>query len=86
MDAEHIYETLLGERLDPVPGIENAFADGTRCAELYEEIYHANMRLCERLGAEENPDVELLINHFFEITRELSIQMFRYGQKIPQCK
>ena len=85
MDTEYIYETLLGERVDPCPGIENAFSDGMRCAELYEEIYQAKMRLCERLGTEEDPDVELLISNFFDITRELSMKMFRYGQQFPKC-
>lgn len=84
MDIEHIYETLLGERLDPCPGIDNAFAPGQRCAMLYEEIYRSNQRLCERLGREEDPDVEKIIDNFFEITRELSIQMFRYGQAHPE--
>lgn len=84
MDIEHIYETLLGERLDPYPGIANAFAPGERCAVLYEEIYQSNQNLCEQLGTEENPDVERIIDHFFEITRELSTRMFRYGQQHPE--
>ena len=84
MDIEYIYETLLGERLDPCPGVENAFAPGSRCADLYEEIYEANLRLCERLDTEEDPDVEKIIDNFFEIARELSLRMFRQGQKHPE--
>lgn len=83
MDVEYIYETLLGERLIPCPGITNAFAEGTHCTRLYEEIYQANQRLCERLGTQEDQDVELLIDNFFEIMREISIRMFRYGQRFP---
>ena len=84
MDIEHIYETLLGERLDPFPGVENAFAPGSRCAACYKEIYEANQRLCDRLGVEEDPDVEAIIDKFFEITRELSLKMFQYGQQHPE--
>lgn len=83
MDIEHIYETLLGERLDPYPGIDNAFAPGERCAALYQEIYQSNQRLCTRLHTEEDPDVERIIDNFFEITRELSLRMFQYGQQNP---
>ena len=84
MDTEHIYETLLGERLGPYPGIANAFAPGERCAALYEEVYESNRRLCARLGVEEDPDVETIIDDFFEIARELALWMFRYGQQHPQ--
>lgn len=84
MDIEHIYETLLGERLDPHPGIANAFAPGSPCALLYEEIYQSNQRLCERLGTAEDPDVEKIIDNFFAITRELSLAMFQYGQQFQE--
>ena len=84
MDIEHIYETLLGERLDPCPGIANAFAPGAPCALLYEEIYQASLRLCHRLGTEEDPDVEKILDSFFAITRELSLAMFQYGQQFPE--
>ena len=62
MDAAHIYETVLGERLDPYSGIANAFAEGSRCAKLYEEIFLAKQRLCDRLATQEDPDVERLID------------------------
>ena len=42
MDVTHIYESMLGERVDPHPGITNAFADGEKCARLYDEIYTAS--------------------------------------------
>jgi len=80
MDVEHIYETLLGERLDPYPGVGNAFADGSRCAKLYEEVYHANLRLCDRLGVEEDADVEIIVDRLLEMNRELCLLMFRYGR------
>lgn len=83
MDAVHIYETLLGERLDPHPGIGNAFAEGMQCAKLYSQIYAARERLCDRLNAEEDPDVEIILDSFFEINRVLCLKMFCYGQQHP---
>ena len=76
---EYIYESMIGELVEPCPEIENAFAPGQRCAALYEEIFQANMRLCQRLGVEEDPDVECIINNFFTINRELCIRMYQYG-------
>lgn len=83
MDLERIYETLIGERLDPYPGIDNAFADGSRCSNLYREIFAASQRICDRLGQEEDPDLELILDHFWSINRELCRLSFRYGQKHP---
>ena len=80
MDVTHIYETMLGERVDPHPGIRNAFADGGKCARLYDEIYEAVQRLSDRLRTEEDPDIETILNNFWEIDRELCLRMYRYGQ------
>ena len=84
MDVTHIYETMLGEQIDPLPGIPNAFADGGKCARLYSEIYEAVQRLSDRLGAEEDPDVEVILNNFWDINRELCLRMYRYGQSNHQ--
>ena len=80
MDVTHIYETMLGERVDPHHGIPNAFADGEKCARHYGEIYDAVQRLSDRLGAEEDPDVEIILNNFWDINRELCLRMYRYGR------
>ena len=80
MDVTHIYESMLGERVDPYPGITNAFADGEKCARLYSEIYEAVQRISDRLGVEEDPDVEIILDNFWEIDRELCQRMYRYGQ------
>ncbi len=81
MDAEQIYESMLGELLEPVEGIRNAFAPGEPCAQWYEELYEANCRLCQRLGVEEDSDVECIIDRFFQINRDLCLQMYEYGRK-----
>ena len=39
--------------------VENEFSEGSFCEAMYEKVYHANCRLCERLGVEEDRDVYL---------------------------
>lgn len=76
---EAVYESLTGQALKScqIPGIENAFAQGAYCAELYEEVYNVNIRLCKRLGNnEEDKDVETIINNMMLIQRELCFQMY----------
>ena len=77
--AEWIYETMMGEMEEAYPGVDNAFAPGEKCEQLYAEIYEANQRLCQRLGAEEDADVEIIINSFFKMNRELCMKMYFYG-------
>ena len=81
--AESVYETLTDVLNEPyqVPGVENAFAEGTLCTGLYREVYEANLRLCERLGQpEDDPDVELIINNLLQINKHLCLRMYHYGQ------
>ena len=62
--VEWIYETMIGEAVSECPGVADEFAPGAMCDRLYGEIYEANKRLCERLGVEDDEDVEIIINHF----------------------
>ena len=77
---------FLGNASIPAPASKNAFAEGAHCAVLYEQIYLANQRLCDRLSIQEDPDVELIVGNFFEILREVSIQMFIYGQQFSHTE
>lgn len=80
--AEEVYFTLLGESCEPVPGVENAFADGSVCDRCYNEMLDAYARLRDRLGVQdEDADVEIIINTLRKITDELCHQMFFYGTK-----
>ena len=79
MDAERIYLSMLGELTEPVPGVENAFAPGQPCEKLYQQIYDAKCRLCDRLGEEENEDLEAILDSFFEINRQMCLRMYRLG-------
>lgn len=79
MDVEKVYLSMLGELIQPLEGIPNAFAPGTPCEKLYQQIYDAKCRLCDRLNAEEDSDVECILDNFFEINRELCLQMYHLG-------
>ena len=80
---EDVYLTMLGELGEAyqLPGVENAFAPGGECDRLYGELTDARNRLQARLGLrEEDPDLELIFNHFHSIQHILCEKMFRYGQ------
>ena len=59
--------------------VEDEFEEGRPCADLYKQVYEANRRLCERLGVEEDKDVEMIINCMNEISRILAMKMYDYG-------
>jgi hypothetical protein len=60
--------------------VQNAFAPGQPCAKLYRQIYEAKCRLCDRLGEEENEDLESILDCFFEINRQMCLRMYRLGR------
>ena len=63
-----------------MPGVDDAFAEGSECAELYREIWEAYGRLRDRLDVQdEDKDVETIINAFEEVQRELCYRMYHYG-------
>ena len=84
-----VYDTLLGTMEDDslVPEVENCFAPGTKCDRLYRDIMDAYERLRNRLGAaDEDMDVEIIINAFMDIQQELCIKMYQYGAKFGNHK
>lgn len=79
-----VYDALQGylPEGDPVPGIENAFADGQLCAEWYAQVYDAERRLEERLGVEPyDKDIECIVSCMQDIQNELCYLMYCYGAK-----
>ena len=79
---ENVYETLQGETNPAfmVPGVENAFDEGKKCALLYKEVYHAQRRLETRLDVDPyDEDVEKIITALLDIQKELCFKMYRYG-------
>lgn len=81
---EQVYENLTCHVLEPwrMPGVEDAFANGSYCMKLYGQMRDAYDRLCDRLGVvDEDADVECMIRCFMGIERELCRLMFGYGQQ-----
>ena len=75
--AELVYESLLGELVDPIKYVPNAFEPGSFCEGKYQEMLDAYERLRDRLGiVDEDADVEVIIDSLLAIQRELCLKMF----------
>lgn len=88
MQGELIYQILNGDIEEggvALPdGIEvvDEFGEGRECAQLYDRIYKAKLRLGKRLGTDEDSDVEEIIGCMDQITRILAMKMFECGAKM----
>ena len=83
LDFDDIYESMLGLRLPEacVPGVEDAFSEGSLCQREYDRMRSAYERLCTRLGAgDEDPDLNTMVNALEAIQQELCERMYRFGQ------
>ncbi len=86
---EDVYETLQGETAPGfvVPGVENLFDEGKKCALLYKEVYDAQRRIEERLDVEPyDEDVEKIITALLGIQREMCFKMYAYGARFGFVK
>ena len=88
MDANTVYEMVMGaitedEASEEYAKIQDEFSKDSECDRLYGEIYEANQHISQKLhkSGEEDPDVELIINHMFDICRIIGIKMFEYCAK-----
>lgn len=85
MQKELIYDKMngfLAEGMVSMPeGIENEFAEGKECCLLYDGVYQAGRNLCERLGEDEDSDVETILNGMERIARLVSMKMYEYGRR-----
>lgn len=92
MDANTVYEMVMraiteDEASEEYAKIQDEFSKDSECDRLYGEIYEAKQYISQKLhksgeeSGEEDPDVELIINHMFDICRIISIKMFEYGAK-----
>ena len=84
MNVDIIYDLLCGTRIwqPGDPEIENLFADGCPCEVLYEQVYRANLRLCQRLGVEEDADIETIISTLLGICKLVGKRMYCYGAEL----
>jgi hypothetical protein len=75
--SELVYESLIGELIDPIKDVPNAFEPGSYCETRYRQVLEAYERLRGRLGVtDEDPDVEIIIDSLLEIQRKLCMEMF----------
>ena len=87
MQKEQIFEKMNGflaegsHSLPEQADIEDEFAEGKECCLLYEGVYQAGRNLCERLGGDEDGDVETILNGMERITRLVSLKMYEYGRR-----
>ena len=81
--AQDVYDSLCGELLPEyrLEWVENAFREGAFCAEAYAAAYDARLRLCARLGTDEDADVETIFDSLLAIQRTLCLAMFHYGRQ-----
>ena len=81
--CEAIYETVIGQALQPVAGVNDLFAEGQVCDALYESVYCAADRLSARLGVQgEDADVQILLDSWQKICRLVAYEMFRCGAEL----
>lgn len=78
---DEIYTSLLGVANEDsaLDWVENAFSPGSPCFDANEEIWEARLRLCERLGLEDDRDVQILVDNFYDVQEYLCRKMFLYG-------
>lgn len=80
--AEAVYFSLIGELIEPVPDVRNAFGAGEPCAEHYAQAQEAYERLRKRLGVvDEDGDVETMIDSLLMIQKDLCVEMFELGRR-----
>lgn len=85
--AKVVYTYACGETDQPLPpeleGLEitDAYADGATCDLLYWEFWDAREQYCKKLGIPQDTDLDEIAEIIFQIGKELSLQMFRYGME-----
>lgn len=77
---------LEGECVEIGKIIPNEFAEGAYCEQLYQKVYDANLRLCEKLGVEESKDVEIIISGLMRIGKHMAMKMYDYGELFAETE
>lgn len=92
--ATLIYDLMTGsinlKELPPSQNlcITNEFENGSICDTAYANAYEAKNRICQKLGVEEDKDLESIIDNLLTISRHLSLKMYEYGNQslLPSIK
>lgn len=81
-----VYEKMSGLLRDgytqfpELESIEDEFLDGYLC-DLSDQLYDAKDRLYDKLGVDDDPDIEIMLECFDKITEALCSKMYDYGAK-----
>lgn len=70
---DEIYYSLIGEMAEDsaLPWVPNAFSPGSECEQAYTRLLAARNRVNQKLGAEEDPDLEQMLQEMLTIQRIL---------------
>ena len=77
--VDDIYASMVGELITPCEGVTDEYAPGSYCDQLYSAAWEARNRLAERLGVDEDKDLEVIFDSFCDITFHLCRRMYEYG-------
>ena len=61
------------------------FEKGKDCGALLDRVYEAKMRLAEKLGNQEDKDVEIIVDYMNKIMRILCQELLVISQKEGDC-
>ena len=80
---EIVYRTVAGYVMgtDALPGVENAYAPGSLCEELYSDMYDL---LTTRFDPDDDKEGQVLtdiLNDMSMIQKDLCFRMFRLGMR-----
>ena len=79
---DEIYHSLMDDLVPEavVPWVESIWDDGV-CGKEWDRILAAREALSARLGREEDPDLEQLMDSLLRIQHRAARQMFLYGMR-----
>ena len=61
-------------------GVHNEFEEG-KLYEFSERLYRAKDRIYDKLGVDDDPDIEIMLECFEKITEGLCYKMYDYGRQ-----
>ena len=70
---DEIYYSLIGEMAEDsaLPWVPNAFSPGSECEQAYTRLLAARDRVSGKLGVEDDPDLEQMLQEMLTIQRIL---------------
>ena len=89
--VDDVYATLIGVAGEAyqVPGVENAFAPGEYCDRRYADMTAHRQRLWERLGSEDDEDIDSKRNWFSNgrvgMFYDCAIEIYGYNHILGNC-